>query len=489
MALMKIPARIEVTIPDLVGIPAKRRSLGQFQGQFERQITVLEADIKIADPNSDGTHSRCNDTMLELLEESRRKLQIAFNKWNLRLDQLLEEDEENVQEYRKKWTDVSKKNNEAKLLLMKTLSNIKPSGSVSHLNERVETQNKVFTPIIELKPYILEKSATPGKFQEWKRRFESFFLSSALNKAPGKVQHSYFRSCISSQLANLLESQISENLPVFPDPEAPGDDSSCIKLLKEELEKRFPLPLRRLAWFSTKQENMDFSDFVSLIKKKGETVDASSFTTDNVYSYIALSGCSDPTILEEVLKMYKNPTFEQIVQIGTNLEVSRSILEAFPGGQAQSHNKTFKIKSSKKDTKEEEQKRCKRCGSFRHQKKDCPIDKGVQCFKCQNYGHLSYICPLEDSETSEKEEKNHQDEDKNSESSSSDEEVSQSFDKDDQEEDTEEDNDEEENDEEEDDDDEEDGKKEENPHYKNSRRRSNFSPISRRRNQGDNKKF
>ena len=203
-----------------------------------------------------------------------------------------------------------------------------------------------------------------------------------------------------------------------------------------------------------------------------------------IYSYIALLGCSDPTILEEVLKMYKNPTFEQIVQIGTNLEVSRSILEAFPGGQAQSHNKTFKIKSSKKDTKEEEeQKRCKRCGSFRHQKKDCLIDKGVQCLKCQNYGHLSYICPLEDSETSEKEEKNHQDEDKNSESSSSDEEVSQSFDKDDQEEDTEEDDDEEEND------DDDDGKKEENPHYKNSKRRSNFSPISRRRNQDDNKKF
>ena len=145
-------------------------------------------------------------------------------------------------------------------------------------------------------------------------------------------------------MANLLESQISEDLPVFPDPETPGDDSSCIKLLKEELEKRFPLPLRRLAWFSTKQGNMAFSDFISLIKKKGDTVEASSFTTDNIYSYIALSGCNDNDILEEVLKMAgSNPEFEQIVQIGTNLEVSRSILHALPGGQSSSHNKTFKI--------------------------------------------------------------------------------------------------------------------------------------------------
>ena len=43
--------------------------------------------------------------------------------------------------------------------------------------------------------------------------------------------------------------------------------------------------------------------------------------------------------------------------------------------------------------------------------------------------------------------------------------------------------------EEDDDEDEDDGKGEENHHYKISRGRSNFSPISRRRNQDENKKF
>ena len=131
---IKVPAGIEVTIPDLEGVPAKRKSLGQFQGVFERQMKVLEADIKIADPNGNGTEVHCNEPMLDILEDSRIKLKTSFDKWNLRLNQLLEEDtdEANVEEYRGKWTNMSKKNTEAKSLLVKTFTNIKkPTGHSS----------------------------------------------------------------------------------------------------------------------------------------------------------------------------------------------------------------------------------------------------------------------------------------------------------------------------------------------------------------------
>ena len=162
-----------------------------------------------------------------------------------------------------------------------------------------------------------------------------------------ETQKAYFRNCISSQLSNLLDSQISEDLPVFPDPETPEDTSSCMTLLQEELERTHPLTLRRLALFSTKQANMSFSDYIALVKKKSETADTSSFTTDNILSYIVLSGCNDQDILEEVLKLSKNPDFEQIVRIGTNLEVSRSILQALPGAQALSQNRSFKVTGRK----------------------------------------------------------------------------------------------------------------------------------------------
>ena len=77
---IKVPAGIEVTIPDLEGVLANRKSLGQFQGVFERQMKVLEADIKIADPNGNGTEVHCNEPMLDILEDSRIKLKTSFDK-------------------------------------------------------------------------------------------------------------------------------------------------------------------------------------------------------------------------------------------------------------------------------------------------------------------------------------------------------------------------------------------------------------------------
>ena len=189
-------------------------------------------------------------------------------------------------------------------------------------------------------------------------------------------------------------------MTVFPDPQTPGDPSSCITLLQTELEKRCPLTLRRLALFSTKQRGSTFSDYIALVRKKSETADTSSFTSDNILSYIVLSGCDDNDILEEVLKMYKNPNFEEIVRIGTNLEVSRSILNALPGGQTPSQNRTFKMSSTKLNKKSQgkAEKRCMRCGSFQHKSKNFRIDDDVKCYNCNRCGHLSYVCPEQESE-------------------------------------------------------------------------------------------
>ena len=365
--------------------------------------------------------------MIDILNVGLVNLEIAFKKWNLRLEQLLEEDSnaDNLTEYREKWKKVSPDYSEAKALIINTICNIKKPTSFPQNEQETATKIQPIKPISELKPFQLEKMSSPGRFHEWKRRFESFFIASNLQKAPIVTQQAYFRQCISSQLANLLDSHISQDLSVYPDPNIVGDDS-CIGLLQKEIEKRHPLTLRRLALFSTKQNvNMSFTDYVAMVKKKSETADISNFNSDNILSYILLSGCSDQGILEEVLKLSKNPDFEQLVKIGTNLEVSRSILQALPGAHqnranlnssykltgkknyyarsntAQKHDmtqdQTSKIFKSTNYMIEDMKKQniCIRCGKFKCiNMKNCPMASKT-CDKCNRRGHIAPACAAE----------------------------------------------------------------------------------------------
>ena len=99
----------DISIPELAGIPSKRKSLGQFQGVLERQIDIAVQDVRLANPHGDGTDCHCNKPMLDILDRGMKNLEIAYKKWNLRLDQLLEEDtnDDNIKEYKDKWKDVT----------------------------------------------------------------------------------------------------------------------------------------------------------------------------------------------------------------------------------------------------------------------------------------------------------------------------------------------------------------------------------------------
>ena len=117
----------DISVSDLEGIPSKRKSLGQFQGILERHIDAVVQDTGLADPSGDGgPDTHCNKPMLDSLDRDLRNLEVAYKKWNLRLDQLLAEDtnEENIASYKDKWKETSKKYYDTKALLIKTVSNI-----------------------------------------------------------------------------------------------------------------------------------------------------------------------------------------------------------------------------------------------------------------------------------------------------------------------------------------------------------------------------
>ena len=415
----------DISVPDLEGIPSKRKSLGQFQGILERHIDAIVQDTGLADPSGDGgPDTHCNKPMLDSLDRDLRNLEVAYKKWNLRLDQLLAEDtnEENIASYKDKWKETSKKYYDTKALLIKTVSNIKKSPTYvteGHgFQSSQRTNSGPIKPIAELKPFQLEKNSSPGQFQEWKRRFISFFSGSGLKHAEISVQHSYFFECLSPQLAKLLDCHIDSELSIFPNPEIPND-TSCMGVLQQTVEARFPLSLRRLTLFTMKQNHQSFTDYIARLRKASETADISNFKADDILSYCALSGCSDSDIIEEILKLSKTPNFDTIVKIGTNLEVSRSILKALPGTH-QNTNRSFKIsnrnttlfrsKSKNSYRKSGFQKNkvmqvsnpwleemrfkkiCTKCGKFKCPNMGkCPSASKI-CAVCKKLGHSAEAC-------------------------------------------------------------------------------------------------
>ena len=103
-----------------------------------------------------------------------------------------------------------------------------------------------------------------------------------------------------------------------------GDDIVC-ELITGKLQLPDKSPLIRLdrplqIKYIPSMTSLGFKDYVAMIKKKSETADVSNFTADSILSYILLSGCNDQGILEEVLKISRNPDFEQICKMRAELE-------------------------------------------------------------------------------------------------------------------------------------------------------------------------
>ena len=94
-------------------------------------------------------------------------LEIAYKKWDLRLEQLLSEDsnENNLNEYKDKWKDINKEYIKAKSLIVKTISNIKKSPRVEqqYLGQNDQSpNNRPIKPISELKPLTISHAESSG---------------------------------------------------------------------------------------------------------------------------------------------------------------------------------------------------------------------------------------------------------------------------------------------------------------------------------------
>ena len=81
-----------INLPELEGIQPKRRSLGQLKSLLDKTIDIARCNVRMADPHGDGSEVLTNTAMIESLHKCCKEVDLAFDKWNLRLTQLIEED-------------------------------------------------------------------------------------------------------------------------------------------------------------------------------------------------------------------------------------------------------------------------------------------------------------------------------------------------------------------------------------------------------------
>ena len=101
------------------------------------------------------------------------------------------------------------------------------------------------------------------------------------------------------------------------------------------METKNPIQLRRLALFQCRQlPGQDFSQFVALLQRHQESADLANFSPDSMMGFLLLAGLNDSEILKEILKKPETPTFAEMIKIGSNKEITRSVMERMHGKEA-----------------------------------------------------------------------------------------------------------------------------------------------------------
>lgn len=248
-----------------------------------------------------------------------------------------------------------------------------------------------------LKPYQLHPEHTPADLGNWIAKFNVYHSASGMSMYTTEEQHMFLCSCISPSLEVKIREHdnYKKELPIF------GDDS-VIKIIQEEFDLYYPLFNRRLDFFQYKQTSgQKFSDFMLLLKQKGEVSDLQSLDIDSLYVFRFITGTTDPCIRERFLKLV-DPTLHQLKQevrsYEAGIQAARAMDERTQVSQIGVHDKDTSRHRNydnriKRKIPVEMKGKCWTCGSSNHGSKNCSKDKNsLTCFHCGKRGHMSIIC-------------------------------------------------------------------------------------------------
>ena len=97
-----------------------------------------------------------------------------------------------------------------------------------------------------LKPEPLLATHNPTEFKQWARQFKAYYRSSNMEILEIPDQQIYLQSCVEAKLFSRIYTKVGDNTPIFDDT---GANDSCMNYLLQDLQERWPLFNRRLAFF------------------------------------------------------------------------------------------------------------------------------------------------------------------------------------------------------------------------------------------------
>ena len=158
-----------------------------------------------------------------------------------------------------------------------------------------------------LKPETLTMDVAPADYRKWKEGVESFFEANDLHAAKCKVQNSHVKSCINTEIRDLIDTGIAE-VPAF------DATAGIMGLIETVYSRKHTATSKKLALFTCKAKDGEKPvAFVARLNQLFQEADLISMTTDETKRFFMIAGVDNSTLRSKLLEV-NEPSYAKLVE-------------------------------------------------------------------------------------------------------------------------------------------------------------------------------
>ena len=283
-------------------------------------------------------------------------------------------------------------NDDGSKVNIKTVTNLKPSFSLSFDN-------------------------TPMELSNWINCFKAYFEASRLHTLPLDQQQAFLRQYLSSNVWTAIKQHINIETRIFKNP-LDADEESCESIIEEAFEVQYPLIMRRHKFFTYERKgNQTFTDFVSKLEELALAANLENMEMNDYKLFRIIAGLNDPKCADKILSIpLQDFTLEEVKRVGVQYQTAKNYSGLNPthhvnqvsgkknptSNRNSNHNKnsgksSYSSPNPSSSTQSKlnnlrQQGKCTSCGRKAHSKgQACPL-KSATCHKCGLKGHIAPVC-------------------------------------------------------------------------------------------------